>query len=223
MTLKSWYRFFVLMGSLTTMACAAEPELRQPYPFYVGATGGYGTTDWSMLVTQEYVNGALNPAALSSPVLAKDKGITWGFLMGYQPSPVFALEVNYTRFPTSKITFAPFSAYWPDADDYTTIISSTYTYGMSGKFLIPLKGTKQFNAFASAGLSIVSRSDPMVSTKRIGAVFGTGLVYHITPTWSTELGFQYYTGYGRSSILPANDYIPFAYKGYLAAQYHFMV
>jgi opacity protein-like surface antigen len=201
-----------------------QVSYHNPYPFYVGVSGGYGTTDWGMVTANEYDSaGFTNPVALSMPINAKDKGLTYGFIVGYQPSPMFAIEANYTRFPTSKLTFTPYSYYWPDADEYITIPSSTYTYGLSGKFIVPVKGTDHFKAFASAGLSVVSRHDILASTQRVGAVFGVGTSYKITSHWSSEFGFQYYTGYGRSSILPAQDYIPFAYKAYLSVLYHFTV
>lgn len=187
-----------------------------PNPIYIGISGGYGSTTWSQLT----VNSS-SPAAASSPIAANDDGFVWGFLLGYQFSKNFALEANYMNFPKSTITFAPFSFYFPTNPNSVTINSYTHAFSLFAKFIVPIHFVNHLSVFANAGAEYTHRDDILADKGRLGAIFGFGFIYALSQHISAQLAAQFYTGYGKAEILPANDYIPFLYQIQLALAYHF--
>ncbi len=187
-----------------------------PYHFYVGFTGGYGSTDWGMLVAQP---GSL--ASYVSPIAADDTGGTVGATLGYQFSQMFALELGYTRFATANVKFDVGMPYWNYDDVAHTLKTNTNAFDFVGKFIVPVKGTKSFHAFASAGLGVVNRVDELVDTSHVGAAFGVGMIFDLSKHITAEGGFQYLTGFGRANDGPVYKYVPFLYQGYFNVAYHF--
>lgn len=217
--MRFWIRCssLVLLLIATTIGMAKKREsvgFDTPFPFYIGASIGYGSTDWNMLVA--------NPdssASYVSPTSATDEGLTYGGMIGYQFSPMFAMEFGYTHFANTKLGFDPYAVYW-NLPEPTTVVSHTNAFDLVGKFIVPVKGTDHFDAFASAGMGVVRRSDILTTTNRIGASFGVGMIFMINRHFSTEAGFQYWTGFGRADDGPAYKYVPFLYKGYVSGSYH---
>lgn len=212
-----WFKLLLVMcitSIMTLTTCRANANV--PYPLYFGFSSGYGATTWSMIAT---ANTITNPAILSAPVGAKDTGYVWGFLLGYYIDSFFAVEFNYMHFPLTTITFFPASLYFPNSINPVTITSKTASYSLFGKFIIPTHLIKNLSAFANAGLAITCRKDILANKHHAEAIFGAGLIYIIGQV-SAQVAFQYYTGYGKSEMLPAYDFIPFLYQVQFALAYH---
>ncbi len=214
-------------GGINVREARKSVDFNTPYPFYIGASVGYGSTDWSMLT-------ALPGQAASSvsPVSADDTGVTGGFMVGYQFSKMFAFEFSYSHFPRTTLKFDPWSIYWnndvrQDDDPITRYLhTDTDAFGFVGKFIVPVRDTDSFFAFASAGLGIVHRSfeeyeDIFPPTNHVGATFGVGMIFVINRHLTAETAFQYYTGYGKAADGPVIKYVPFLYQGYIDLAYHF--
>ena len=184
------------------------PEI---HPAYVGVSLGYGNTNWQQMISQDEITST------STPVSGSGSGVAAGIVVGYELSSHFAVEANYARFPTSDIKFDLPNVYGVDS-----LTSRTNEYSIVAKFMVPV-GTPKIKAFSEIGPAYVQRIDDMAKKGRIGGVFGVGVDYNFSPRWMTELGFQYYTGYGESELKPVYDYIPFLYTINLRLAYRFSV
>lgn len=187
----------------------------QAHPFYAGVASGWGTTDWRQITAtqNDYI------LSLSTPIRATDKGFVYGFVMGYEITPLFAFEINYMRFPTSRVQFDPFSLYAFE-DHITSIHSFTYTYNFIGKFMAQVQGTG-LRGFANAGPAVIHRHDALAQSGHIAPTFGVGIDYVIEKRYMLELLFQYYAGYGKAVLKPAINYIPFLYTLHIKIMYRF--
>jgi len=188
------------------------------YPLYIGITGGYGTTTWGMLAT---VNDPANPATFSVPIGAKEGGFAWGAMLGLMLSQYFALEFQYNHFPTAHITLLANSIYFLFDPNNKVINSSTHAYSLFGKFIIPIALVKNLSGYAGAGVEYIQRDDILAHKGNIGALFGVGLMYLMMQHLTAQVGFQLFTGYGKSSDEPVLFYIPFLYQLQFALAYHF--
>lgn len=186
------------------------PEIWQKHEFYFGINFGYGNTDWSQLVAQWQTTIEYNLLSVSTPISAGDQGPAWGAFIGWEVQPHFALEMDYVRFPNTKVTFDEYSVY---AADYnvTSLDSNTYTYSFIGQFMVQIARTG-IRGFANAGGALVHRQDELVNAGRICPTFGVGLNYVIAQRVLFELAFQYYAGFGKATLTPAVSYTPFLYS-----------
>ena len=201
-------------------------------PFYFGGSLGYGNTNWSEITTPAATNeNNYNPVAMSAPISATSGVFASGAFMGYQFSPHFMIESDYTHFNNTEVGFQT-TQYEPGLSGpqpYTNFYgisqlnTSTNAYSLLGKILVPF-GSTQVYVYADAGVTYVQRVDDSVvaepntvSTFRLmdigqfGPSFGFGLAYNITQHIFSEAAFQYTTGYGQANLLPAEYYIPFIY------------
>ncbi|MFN7096266.1 MAG: outer membrane beta-barrel protein [Gammaproteobacteria bacterium] len=184
---------------------------RQPFNrAYAGVLVGYGNTNWDQMVSQDA------STATSTPTSAGGSGVAEGITLGYSISRYFSLEGDFTHFPKATLTFAPYSVYRP----LTETTSQTNAYALFGKFMLPL-GNSKFSPFSEIGPGYIQRDDDLAQKGHFSGSFGVGLDYYITPHWMAELGLQYYTGYGDSTLKPAYDYIPFLYTVNLRIAYRF--
>jgi len=188
-------------------------------PFYFGLQFGYGSTDWSQLVARYSDQAEYTLLSLSAPIQAGDKGVTWGFVIGWEVQPHFAMEMNFERFPNTTVTFDPSSIY---SINYAIVNmqSHTYAYDFLGKFMVQIAKTG-IRGFASAGAALIHRHDALVNTGHIDPTFGVGLNYIFACRVMAEVGFQYYAGYGKAVLRPAINYIPFLYSIHLKVAYRF--
>ena len=185
------------------------PAMWRAHPFYIGTLVGYGSTDWNQLIAHcDDPNFCLVSA--SAPISAGDSGLVWGFYMGYEIQPYFALELLYARFPNTTITFDEFSIY---AFDYgvTQMSSFTYAYSISGKWMVQM-GSTGLRGFATAGATLTHRHDTLTNVYHVNPTFGIGTNYVFPSRILLEIAFQYYAGYGKATLRPAIDYIPFLYS-----------
>lgn len=211
LSLSITFAHFAVAKSTSTQAS------KDRHGFYLGPSVGYGSTDWSFLTTDKD-----SAAAVSSPIAAKDKGAVFGGIIGYQFNNYFALEASYMHFSTSKITFAPYSAYWPLLPTKKTIESRTQQYAMYMKLMLPLHVLGETSLFSGVGLEVTHRSDELVKRQNnLGGIFNVGLLHYFTKHIGAEVAFSYSTGAGRSETEPAFHYIPFLYQGHLAIFYMF--
>ncbi len=189
-------------------------------PFYFGVLGGFGSTDWRMLVpschgTQQNIDDCKSMSNLSAPLSAGDMGFSWGATIGYEIQPHFALEATVIRFPDTTIRFDDATFYQYLADhNLTQITSVTWAYYFVAKFMVQI-GDTAFRGFANAGPELTHRKDVLVNAVRVNPTFGVGLDYLLAAHAMLEFGFQYIAGYGEANTTPACNYIPFLYSLHL--------
>jgi len=200
--------------SLFPISCAYAAHGNYQYPhFYFGGVIAYGETTWPKLASKD-------PKVQNSvPKKAVDFGSTWGGFLGYQFDTAFAVEAIYMRYPNSRITFDDVTFYtvfdnYPD----TELITRTQVYSLIGKFLYPLANAR-INAFIHAGVAFTHRSDALAKVTRVAPTFGVGFMCNVSRRVITEVGFEYYVGYGRSELLPVNNYVPFLFSIYFRLGY----
>jgi opacity protein-like surface antigen len=188
------------------------------YPWYIGASLGYGDTDWAELVSNEAgVNSAV-------PTAASDSGFAYSFLTGYNFSPNFAIQLTYDRFPSAVMKFESDS----NAYNLLSMRSSTYSLDLIAKLMVPISTTR-FKVYTGIGPEIMHRKDydlqPLSQDNlnpfenifsgetewNLGAVFVGGFEYDIGQRWFADLGFKFFTGNGKASSLPVQAYVPFVY------------
>lgn len=200
------------VNTATTPAPAVVmPDLTQPfYHYYGGVLLGYGNTNWDQMISQDA------STSVSTPTTAGGSGVAEGLMLGYSINPHFSFEGDFTHFPNADLTFEPYSVYAP----LTETTSKTNAYTIFGKFMLPI-GESKVSAFSEIGPAYVQRNDDLAEKGHFGGAFGVGADYYFTPHWMGELGFQYYTGFGDSTLKPAYDYIPFLYTVNLRLAYRF--
>ena len=191
-----------------------------PQGFYIGPSMGYASTDWGFLVTPNFLpNGDWNMAAASAPVAAKDSGADFSVLAGYRFSKYFAIEGSYSYFHNTHVTLD--SANYILDKHHVTTTGGTYTFNsktqaiaLQLKLSLPITfwGLKNLSVFSSLGPEVTFRKDMFADTSRIGGVFGAGLDYDFNSRISSQLYFNYYTGYGESNVYPVEGYMPFIYQ-----------
>lgn len=206
-------RLYLAAGCLSLLSIstyAAQPTPQKPVDtnsFYAGFLLGYGSTDWNQIACHNCV-GTMNALALNgTPMSAEDTGFAWGLFVGYQPKPYFAIEGTFVRYKDAYITFSEFNLYPGNLTDLT---SQTHSYSLVMKFLVPL-ARPNVKAFADAGMVVVHRMDKLANVARVGGSFGVGVMADLSQRVLAEMGFQFSTGFGKSEVLPANDYVPFIY------------
>ncbi len=111
---------FFLLSSLASVCFANLPTKADlkidtnsftKHPFYIGITGGYGSTTWGQLVPpQSKANAAIN---LSTPSRVNEGGAIWGVFAGYEIIPTFGIEGSYTRYPIADLFFDQNSLFTP--------------------------------------------------------------------------------------------------------------
>lgn len=220
---------------IITLVAASWVSLTAAYadhPFYIGASLGYGSTDWSELVNQD-PNPDNAPLVLdASPDSAKDSGRDYGFFIGYTFTPNYALELSYRRFQTSYVHFnILYSLYeYGDGTPIQDFYSSTYNYSLLNKFIWNV--TNSFSLFSDLGPGYTHRSDILAnasngisygpsSIAQIVATFGAGANYEITPHFMATVEGDYSTGWGKSELYPVDDYVPFLYSVDFKLAYRF--
>lgn len=201
---------------------------------YGGVSLGYGSTDWSLITTK---NTNSNLATMSTPIKADDKGLVWGFFLGYQITKHFGLEAYYSSYPETKLIFAEGNYYFP-GNKRNTAFSETSVYGVIARAILEMNN--KLSGFIDFGMAIIHRKDKTamcsntdtfgtcasadlkkVNAIRVSPTFGAGVTYNITKKVISELGFQYTAGYGQSNMTPVFDYIPFLYSVYFRLGYRF--
>lgn len=186
-------------------------------PFYVGVTGGYGTTTWANLVPKE-PNAAMS---LSTPTDVSEAGTIWGVYGGYEVLPCFAFEGSYMRYPKARLYFDELSLFSFYHDDRTELTTRTESVSLVGKVMMFIPCVRNLRAYSDFGAAEVHRYDAIVDRWRLSPTFGAGFNYLLNPHTMIELGTEYVAGYGQSELDPADHFIPFLYSGFLRLAYRF--
>lgn len=197
-------------------SCSAESNRASTHPFYLGITGGYGSTMWEGLVPPKNKQAAA--LLLSTPSSVQEGGGLWGYYAGYEIIPHFAFEVSYTHYPNAKVYFDPTSLVAFEHNGLTDLNTSTEATSLMGKFMVTIPYI-EMKAFSSAGAARVHRKDVIKECWRVSPTFSLGISYDMTEHIIGEIGFNYTGGYGESELDPAEDYVPFLYSGFIHLAY----
>lgn len=208
------------LASLCTFSaihpCLSEAQTpdRYKHPFYVGVTGGYGSTTWGHLVPKD-PNAAMS---LSTPIYVKEGGTVLGVFGGYEFMPEFALEASYMHYPNARLYFDPISLFTFNYDGRTELTSRTETVALMGKVMLFIPHT-DIRGYSSFGVATIHRKDAIQNIWRVDPTFGAGLNYTFSEHWMTELGINYTAGYGQAEIDPTTSFVPFLYSVFLRLAY----
>ncbi len=179
-------------------------------PFYIGVSGGYGSTTWNGLVpTEANKNEALS---LSTPIEVQEGGGVWGVFAGYELTPTFALEANYMHYPDANIAFESFSLFSYSTNfEQTEFITHTEVANLMGKIMLFIPNTN-VRVYSGAGVASVHRRDTLKDNWLLTPTFGVGLNYHFAKHVLGEIGANYTAGFGESNLNPSDSYFPFLYS-----------
>ena len=197
------------------------------HSLYWGVSSGFGSTTWSQIVTPRNdpsdPSRPYNPAVLSAPIGAKEGGVAWRVLFGDRLLKNFSVQLEYTHFPRSTFTIAAYSLYpqFKGKSTPTVIPTRTDAVDVLGKFYITPPHLMRTHFFADLGVSYTRRRDMLDRGGSLGAVFGCGANYDVSDGYKLTVDAQVNTGYGKSELLPADDYIPFVYSVQLGVQHQF--
>lgn len=198
---------FVLVFSFSSTSLAKSK--RNFHRFFMGVGVGYGSTDWSMLVTSADI---LNPLLATNPISANDTGVAASIFFGFYMSPYFVIQAGFARFAKTQLSFADGNTYNKPSYDAFSMYSNTYAYSLLFKIVVPVPGYPRFRPFLDAGATFIARSDILAHKAHLGPQFGIGFLVPLNHRFFASIGFQYYTGFGKSDKTPAHDYIPFLYQ-----------
>lgn len=202
--------FFSVLLLLPTISSHAQSTYSYKYPFYVGFSGGPGSTTWDGLVPRRAdQNININ---LSTPIHTQEGGWVWGALAGYEISPFFAVEANYMHYPSANVMFDPeFSMFSVVHNGMISFSTHTESVSLLAKIMLVVPHSN-IRVYSSGGMANVHRKDMIINDWHLGASFGMGMNYHFTEHLMGEFGGNYTTGYGESRITPADTYFPFLYS-----------
>ncbi|HSW70760.1 MAG TPA: outer membrane beta-barrel protein [Gammaproteobacteria bacterium] len=186
------------------------------YPFYLGITGGYGSTTWEGLVPD--ANNQNSALTILTPTYVQEGGAVWGFFGGYEFIPYFALEGSYLRYPNAQVNFSGKSLYSFQNNGLTYLNTHTEVLALMAKIMLLVPHTL-VRVYSSVGAGGVHRYDNITNLWRASPSFGVGVNYNWAPHVMLELGASYTAGYGKSELNPSQDYLPFLYSAFLRLAY----
>lgn len=212
---KKFLPIFLFLTVGSTYAANKNAVAADEFPFYLGVSGGYGTTTWNQLVSRN----STAAMSLSTPIRAEEGGMTWGIFAGYELIPSFALEGSYLRYPTATVYFDPMSIFAFDHGS-TKLSTKLEQFSLSGKFMARIPCTR-IRAFSSVGAAGVHRNDYVNNSWNLSPTFGVGFNYNLVSHVMVEIAGNYTTGSGQSELDPAEHYIPFTYAVLARIAYRF--
>lgn len=205
-----------LCSSATFAEALVQPNTAFKHPFYVGVTAGYGSTTWQGLVPSDAnKNEAMS---ISTPISVTEGGGVWGGFAGYEFSPYFALEAQYTRYPDATVSFDEMSLFAFDNEGLLDLHTKTETISVIAKVMLMIPRTNT-RVYSAAGVAETHRWDDLSESRRLTPEFGVGLHYNFSEHVLGEFGANYTAGYGESELNPAKDYVPFLYAGFVRLAY----
>jgi hypothetical protein len=204
-----FFRFFLFTVFVFSKTSYANNIAPFQHPFYIGASGGYGSTTWGGLVpSKENENSAVS---MSTPIAANEGGTVWGAFAGYEFSPYFALEFNYQHFPDATVSFDETSFFSFTHDGLESFTTKTETANIMAKIMLIIPNTN-VRLYSSAGVARVYRDDLINDDWHVGPTFGVGVNYHVFEHLMAEINANYTAGFGESQLDPAETYYPFLYS-----------
>jgi hypothetical protein len=192
------YAFLLLFSSLVY----SQAFMSAQHEIYIGVLGGYGSTNWSKIQTDDPTLQA------SLPSHAKDAGLTWGVFIGDNIGKHYGVELRYQKFANSAISFAKYNEYAP-APDFNpfTMTSKTENYSLLGKLRV--MAYPNVELYSILGASYTKRSDTLAKIGGLGGVFGGGTTFVINSHFSNALEFDFITGNASITLMPSTTYQPF--------------
>lgn len=210
---KNITKLSFIFGVVSATSLFAATDSIEQKPFYVGASGGFGSTTWNGLVPiEENQNMALS---ISTPIKVTEGGRIWGVFAGYEFTPYFAIEANFRRYPTAKVIFDQYSLYAFEHNDQISFKTNTDSAGLMAKIMLAVPKTT-LRIYSSFGIATVHRMDIVFDQYQVAPTFGAGLNINISQHFMVDIGFNYTAGYGESELSPANSFIPFYTQALLA-------
>lgn len=198
-----------------TASVVVQPD-HYDHPFYIGITGGYGSTTWGSLVPQD-PSAAMS---IATPIHVSESGAVVGAFAGYEFFPQFAMELSYLHYPNATLFFDEMSLFSFDHDNTTRLVTKTQRLALSAKFMLYIPHSR-IRAYSSFGVASVNRKDSVTSRWRTSPIFGVGVNYDLSKRVMLEIGTEYVAGYGQSELDPAIHYIPFLYSIFAQLAYRF--
>ncbi len=209
-------RIGILVFGIFCSSCIfAEIAPEMIKPFYVGVSGGFGSTTWRGLVPQDKQNIAL---MVSTPIEVDEGGFVYGVFTGYELTQYFAVEANYKRYPRATVIFDQFSLFAVDHNDKNSFTSETETVSLMAKVMLTVPKTV-VRVYSSFGIAGIHRVDELNKQTHVSPTFGAGFNLNVTPRLMFDIGFNYTAGYGESELNPSNNYMPFLYSGNIGLSY----
>lgn len=189
------------------------------HPIYAGFEGGYGSTTWNGLVPpKDKQNQAVN---VSMPIKAEEGGGVFGFFVGYEFIPYFALEASYRRYPSTKISFDKHDSMFSfENNGQDVFFTHTDAVSLMGKVMAPIYNFP-IKIYSGAGVARIHRNDQLLNSYRYSPTFSLGLNYDYTPHIMGEIVGNYTAGFGEAQINPTEVYFPFLYSICLRLGYRF--
>lgn len=218
----SKYRFLqLLISPFLFIHCysahASMGVIPTQYPFYIGISGGYGSTTWQGLVPKKANQNAIK---IATPKRVTEGGYAGGIFLGYEFNPFFALEAGYNRYPDAKITFNRPSLFTLFHHGVADLNTHTEIVSLMAKIMLIIPYT-YVRAFSSAGVADIHRYDAVADVWRLGPTFSIGLNYNFNEHVMGELAVSYTGGYGEAEINPSEDFVPFMYAAVFHLAYRF--
>lgn len=168
--------------------------------FYLGVSGGYGSTNW-----QRTVDTDNDPSIqLSAPYKAQDSGAVYALLAGVNWHKYFGAQFIYARPSTAEVYFKTPNFY----NNITLLRSKTYLYGLAGKLMVPLQD-EPITLYSLLGAAYVYRKDTLAHKGKLGGLFGAGVDYTINQHFSAGFEFRFATGDAKVELATADTYVPF--------------
>jgi hypothetical protein len=201
--------FYALLSFFTLICYGNSITPPTNHFFYLGLSGGYGSTTWEGLVpSSTNQNLAIN---MSTPIKVTEGGEVWGVFAGYEFIPTFAIEFNYIRYPNAQISFDPISLFSFENNDLTEFTTRTETVSLMAKVMLVIPDTF-IRVYSGAGAAEVHRKDLLIDEWRLSPTFGAGLNFLFGRHFMGEIGANYTAGFGESQLNPTNTYFPFLYS-----------
>lgn len=197
---------------------ADTPPAYINHSLYAGGMIGYGSTTWNGLVpSDQNQNLAIS---ISTPKYTDEGGAVWGLLLGYEITPLFALEANYRRYPDADVGFDIDSLFAFENEDHLSFQTHTETFGVLAKFMVAITGTDA-RVFSGVGVTGLHRNDEILDDWYATPMFSLGINHTFKEHFMVELSGTFIPGHGESELNPIEDYFPFLISGGVSLAYRF--
>lgn len=211
-------RYLILILLFFNYSVFAGGPVANSHPCYFALSLGYGSTTWAQLVpTLENQNFAMR---LAAPIGVTEGGFIWNGALGFELSNLFALEANYTHYPSVNIVFDTDSMFSFVNDGVTNLYTHTETMNFMAKFMVYIANT-QIRAFSALGVAGLHRRDIIIDHWRLAPTFSAGFNYKSDKSFMIEFLGNFTAGYGESQLNPTDVYFPFLYAAMVRFAYFF--
>ncbi len=200
------------------------PPLKQG-AWYLGAAIGYGKTNWSDLKGSSLTNvtvGARELETLTTQDVSAvdDDGCFAARVFGGREfNAHLALQLGYTWLCRPKLSTtqtvlneSPQGGFTPGPTTTSDINIKLYGVDLLARLKAPIASSK-FDVWGVAGLGYLhaSGNNGFSSRGHFGPAYGAGASYNFNPSWSADVQWLRYSGYGKKAAdWLTSDYLPSA-------------